>query len=83
MCIIYYPAASITPQPCQPLPRIPHLSYTWVSVLPKVEEFLVMFYGLSIGHSSGLRCKVASSSTQSSSSHIIPCLPGTFRVGPA
>jgi hypothetical protein len=34
-------------------------------------------------HSSGPRCAVASSSTQSSSSYTMPFLPGTLRVGPA
>ena len=29
----------------QPLPRIPNLSYPQVSILPEVEEFLVMLYG--------------------------------------
>ena len=33
--------------------------------------------------SSGPRCAVASSSTQSSSSQVIPFRPGTLRVGPA
>lgn len=35
------------------------------------------------GYSSGSRCAVFCSSTQSSSSQTIPLRPGTFRVGPA
>ena len=35
-------------QPSQPLPRIHNLSNTRVSILPEVEEFLVMFYGFGL-----------------------------------
>src|SRR5690606_24979570 len=39
--------------------------------------------GIDRDQSSGSRCPTASSSTQSSSSQLMPFLPGTLRVGPA
>jgi len=45
--------------------------------------FTAIVKGQIENHSSGPRCEVASSSTQSSSSQDMPRRPGTFRVDPA
>ena len=59
------------------------LSFYSGQLVEVIEPRIVVFEsGLHSNHSSGARCAVASSSTQSSSSQDIPFLPGTFRVGP-
>jgi hypothetical protein len=49
MCIIYYPprwSFSNYPPTPPPFPRIPNLSYHRVGILPQVEGFLIMLYGV-------------------------------------
>jgi hypothetical protein len=41
-------AGLLTFQPSQPLPSILNLSYARVSILPQVEEFLVMLDGFGL-----------------------------------
>ena len=51
-------------QPRQPLPRILHLSYPRVSILPQGEGFLIMLYGLVV------RSKILKAEANPSASHI-------------